>query len=229
MVVLALCAAGLALWLRNHQPPAVPAPPLADPTGTVLPDTQQASAELDGLTVAWNRNWESYERNAFGPGWSGRGGEPTLANGCTAREEVMRRDLRDVRTADSKPCLVLSGVLPDPYTGEQLPYDRFKASGIEIDHVVALGDAWRSGASEWTAEQRERFANDPTNLLAVQKQANQDKGSKTPDQWKPRQEYWCDYARRWVAVKSRYALTVQPTEKSALADMLRTCLPTPGR
>ncbi|NNH71055.1 HNH endonuclease [Nocardia uniformis] len=229
VVLIAVSAAGLTLWLRHHEPPAHPAAPLADPTATALPDTQQARDELDRLTVTWNRNWESYQRNAFGPGWSGHGGEAKLANGCTAREDIMRRDLRDERVSGSNPCMVLSGVLIDPYTGERLPYDRFKASGIEIDHVVALGDAWRSGASEWSPEQRWQFANDVGNLLAVQKQANQDKGAKTPDQWKPRQEYWCDYARRWISVKSRYDLTVQPTEKSALTDMLDTCVHTSAR
>ncbi|UFS96955.1 HNH endonuclease family protein [Nocardia huaxiensis] len=222
VVLAALGAAGFTLWL-NQQEPAVPEGSAGYSTGTVVPDAQQARAQLDRLRVAWNRNWESYDRNAFGPGWSGHGGEPELPGGCTARETVMKRDLTETRLADSNSCLVLSGVLHDPYTGAQLPYDRFKASDIEIDHVVALGDAWRSGASEWDTPRREKFANDVGNLLAVQKQANQDKGSKTPDQWQPREDYRCDYARRWIAVKSRWELTVQPTEKTALADMLETC------
>ena len=95
--------------------------------------------------------------------------------------------------------------------------------------MVALGDAWRSGASGWQPGQREKFANDVGNLLAVQKQANQDKGSKTPDQWQPRPAYRCDYARRWVSVKSRWGLSVQPTEKSALVDMLDSCPPPANR
>ncbi|MEU0546117.1 HNH endonuclease family protein [Nocardia sp. NPDC005978] len=228
VIVATLAVAGTALWL-NRQEPDRETPAAPDPTGTALPDAQRARADLDGLSVAWNRNWESYERNAFGPGWSGRGGEAALANGCTARDAVLKRDLADVRLAESNSCLVLTGTLNDPYTGERLQYDRFKASSIEIDHVVALGDAWRSGASEWDREQRENFANDVGNLLAVQKQANQDKGSKTPDQWQPRYEYRCEYARRWVAVKSRWNLSVQPTEKSALFEMLATCSPPTNR
>ncbi|MFB8006835.1 HNH endonuclease family protein [Nocardia sp. NPDC056000] len=224
VVLAAVAAIGFTLW-SNRQDDPRPDTPAADPGGTPLPDTRQARGDLDGLTIAWNRNWESYDRTAFGPGWSGRGGEPVLTGGCTARETVMKRDLTEVRLADSNSCMALAGVLIDPYTGERLPYDRFQASDIEIDHVVALGDAWRSGASEWSPERREQFANDIGNLLAVQKQANQDKGSKTPDQWRPRTAYWCDYARRWVAVKSRWALTVQATEKSALTEMLGTCTP----
>ncbi|WP_067700357.1 HNH endonuclease family protein [Nocardia jejuensis] len=224
VVLIAVGAAAIALWL-NRAEPTDSRPVAADPTGTRLPDIAGARADLERLTVAWNRNWESYERDAFGPGWSGRGGEAALADGCTARETVMKRDLTETRLAESNSCMVLSGTLNDPYAGERLSYDRFKASDIEIDHVVALGDAWRSGASQWSAQQRQRFANDIGNLLAVQKQANQDKGSKTPDQWKPREAFRCDYARRWVAVKARWDLTVQPTEKSALQDMLATCGP----
>ncbi|GAB2552256.1 HNH endonuclease family protein [Nocardia heshunensis] len=223
VILLVVAAGATALWLDRHDNPDSSAAPIGGSTGTPLLDTAQARTGLDRLTVAWNRNWESYQRNAFGPGWSGRGGEPVLPDGCTAREAVMKRDLTEERVGDSNSCLVLSGTLIDPYSGERLPYDRFRASDIEIDHVVALGDAWRSGASGWQADQRERFANDVGNLLAVQKQANQDKGSKTPDQWKPRQAYWCDYARRWISVKARWGLTVQPTEKSALADMLDSC------
>ncbi|GAB0101724.1 HNH endonuclease family protein [Nocardia sp. JMUB6875] len=229
VVLIAVAAAGMALYLNRHETTHAETPSAGDPESTRLLDAGQARTGLDRLTVAWNRNWESYDRNAFGPGWSGRGGEPTLSDGCTAREDVMKRDLTETRVGDSNSCLVLTGTLIDPYTGERLPYDRFKASDIEIDHVVALGDAWRSGASAWSPEQREKFANDLGNLLAVQKQANQDKGSKTPDQWKPRDAYWCEYARRWVSVKSRWGLTVQPTEKSALADMLDSCSPPVNR
>ncbi|MBL1078975.1 HNH endonuclease [Nocardia sp. 2] len=228
VVLAAAAAAGSALWL-NRQDADTAAAPTSDSTGTVVPDAVGARGELDRLRVAWNRNWESYDRNAFGSGWSGHGGEPVLSGGCTARETVMKRDLTEVRLADSNSCMVLSGVLHDPYTGARLPYNRFHASGIELDHVVALGDAWRSGASEWDAGRREQFANDVGNLLAVEKQANQDKGSKTPDQWKPHESYWCDYARRWIAVKARWDLTVQPTEKTALTDMLDRCTPPAAR
>ncbi|MGW4355070.1 HNH endonuclease family protein [Nocardia sp. NPDC004582] len=229
VLLIALGAGGLALYLNRHQTPAADTPPPPEQSGTPILDATRARAGLDRLTVAWNRNWETYDRNAFGPGWSGRGGEPVLTGGCTAREQVMKRDLTETRMGDSNSCLVLSGTLEDPYTGERIAYDRFTSSGIEIDHVVALGDAWRSGASQWTPEQRETFANDVGNLLAVQKQANQDKGAKSPDQWQPRQAFQCEYARRWVSVKARWGLSVQPTEKSALADMLDTCGPPANR
>jgi uncharacterized protein (DUF2237 family) len=89
--------------------------------------------------------------------------------------------------------------------------------------VVALGAAWRSGASKWGAERRMEFANDTSNMLAVDKQANNDKSSKTPDQWRPPGDYWCQYAERWVGIKSRYDLTVTAAEKTALEQMLGDC------
>ncbi|WP_225725178.1 MULTISPECIES: HNH endonuclease family protein [unclassified Nocardia] len=223
-LVLGLCvgAAGLALWL-NHRDIAGPRQSAQPSTTSFPPDAQQARNMLNALTVAWNDHWDSYARNAFGPGWAGRGGEPRLAGECTARDVVLRRDLREIKAAQRNPCIVLSGVVDDPYSGIRLSYNRFKAGDIEIDHLVALGDAWRSGAWAWPDEQRERFANDVDNLLVVRKQANQDKGSKSPDRWRPRPEYWCEYGKRWVAVKSRYGLHVTPPERDALTQLLDAC------
>lgn len=227
-LVLALCvaAAVAALWINHRDPEPARSTPSSAPAASFPPDAGTARGLLNGLPVAWNEHWESYDRNAFGPGWAGRGGEPVQADGCTARDAVLRRDLREKRMADRNPCLVLAGVADDPYTGQLLPYSRFKASDIEIDHLVPLGAAWRSGAWAWTPEQRERIANDVDNLVVVQKQANQDKGSKSPDQWRPpRQEYGCEYARRWIGVKVRYALHITPPEHDALAQLLDTCPP----
>jgi len=137
---------------------------------------------------------------------------------------VLRRDLIGARLGERNPCVVLSGVLHDPYTGKVLPYDRSRASEIEIDHVVAVAAAWRAGAWEWTPQRRQAFANDVDNLLAADKTANQDKRGQTPDNWKPaRREAWCDYARRYVTAKSRYALSVTRAEAKTLGEMLATC------
>jgi hypothetical protein len=196
-------------------------PPAAD--GAFPPGADQARQELNALTVAKNQGSGAYQRREFGPGWGGYGYYPKLPNGCEARDEVLRRDLSDVKAGDRNTCIIFSGVLHDPYTGKELPYNRYKPSDIEIDHVVALGAAWRSGASKWTLVERETFANDPGNMLAVDKQANQDKSSKTPDQWRPPEDYWCPYAERWIGIKSRYHLTVTDQEKSALSEMLARC------
>ncbi|MFH8580051.1 HNH endonuclease family protein [Streptomyces zaomyceticus] len=122
------------------------------------------------------------------------------------------------------PCVVLSGVLHDPYTGKELPYSYRRASRIQTDHVVALGAAWRAGAWAWTPERRLHFANDLDVLLATDKRTNQDKSSKTPDRWRPpRTAYWCEYGRRWTGIRTRYALTVSPPEKGAVRELLDTC------
>jgi len=203
-------------------PEQVTATPPA-PDGAFPPPADRARQELGKLTVARNQDSAVYQRSAFGPGWGGYGYYPKLPGGCEARDEVLRRDLSDVVAGDRNTCIIFSGVLHDPYTGKELPYSRYKASDINIDHVVALGAAWRSGASKWTAERRLEFANDVNNMLAVDKQANNDKGSKTPDQWRPPRDFWCPYAERWVGIKDLYSLTVTAAEKTALEQMLSNC------
>jgi len=193
------------------------------PAGTFPPPADQATRELAELTTAKSQNSASYQRSAFGPGWGGYGYYPKLPGGCEARDEVLRRDLSGVKAGDQNVCIIFSGVLHDPYTGKELSYSRYKSSDIQIDHVVALGAAWRSGASTWSADRRVEFANDINNMLAVDGDANNDKGSKTPDQWRPPRDFWCPYAERWVGIKRLYALTVTAQERSALADMLGTC------
>ena len=113
-----------------------------------------------------------------------------------------------------------SGEWLDPYTASIYtdPQD------IDIDHFVPLANAWRSGASGWSAADREAYANDPGVLLSVEDDANQEKGDKGPEAWKPpNRAIWCSYARRWIGVKSGYALTINPQEKAALREMLATC------
>ena len=100
------------------------------------------------------------------------------------------------------------------------------ASDVDIDHIVPLAEAWRSGASSWTQGTREDFANDTKNpqLIAVTDNVNQAKGDKDPAAWKPPlRSYWCTYAKMWVRTKDNYDLTVQSTEKAALTEMLGTC------
>ncbi|WP_227996638.1 HNH endonuclease family protein [Nocardia australiensis] len=220
-----LCVAALvvALWVRDDTHSSIVASDVRLPLAAFPPASASARTMLHELSVAWNEHGETYARNAFGPGWSGHGGEPLRADGCTARDVVLRRDLHDLRMADRNPCVVLSGSLDDPYTGALLLYDRFQASELEIDHLVPLGNAWRSGAWDWPTDRREQMANDVDNLVAVARRANRDKGSRSPDRWRPRPEYRCEYARRWIALKTRYALHVTPPERDALDEMLDAC------
>ncbi|MGW7273703.1 HNH endonuclease family protein [Streptomyces sp. NPDC054864] len=205
--------------------PTAKSPPTAALAGPGFPPTAaRARDQLTGLTVAWGKNWQTYKRSAFGVGWSDDTDAPGGRNGCDTRDDVLRRDLLDLREGDRNPCVVLSGVLHDPYTGQKLPYSYRRASQIQTDHVVALGAAWRAGAWAWTAERRLTYANDLDVLLAADKATNYTKSSQTPDKWKPpRKEYWCEYGRRWTGIKTKYALTVTAPEKLALQDLLATC------
>ncbi|MFC7307700.1 HNH endonuclease family protein [Streptomyces monticola] len=215
-------------------PGATPPAPKPTPKPTPVPSPEPASKgfppnpatardQLAKLEVAWGKNWESYKRAEFGETWSDEVDVPGGRNGCDTRDDVLRRDLKDLREGDRNACVVISGKLQDPYTGKELPYYYRRASQIETDHIVALGAAWRAGAWAWTPQQRLNYANDLDVLLAVDKQANTDKSSQTPDKWKPRQAYWCEYARRWTGIKAKYKLTVTAPEKLALQDMLATC------
>ncbi|WP_329114398.1 HNH endonuclease family protein [Streptomyces sp. NBC_01465] len=207
----------------DDQPDAalVSAVPLVSPG--FPPSPAQARADLGRLTVGWGQHWETYKREEFGKTWSDETDAPGGRNGCDTRDDVLRRDLKDMRQGDRNPCVVLSGVLHDPYTGKQHPYSYRRASQIQTDHVVALGAAWRGGAWAWTPQKRLEYANDLDVLLAVDKQANYEKSSKTADKWKPRKEYWCAYAERYTGIKTKYRLTVTPPEKTALQEMLATC------
>ncbi|KOU15156.1 hypothetical protein ADK52_35980 [Streptomyces sp. WM6372] len=196
--------------------------PLAGPG--FPPDAATARERLAGLTVERGKNGETYKRENFGRYWSDDTDAVGGRNGCDTRDDVLRRDLSELREGDRNPCVVVSGVLHDPYTGKTLPYSYRRASQIQTDHVVALAAAWRGGAYAWTPQRRLAYANDLDVLLAVDKQTNQDKGSRTADKWQPpRAAYRCEYARRYVGIKAKYGLSVTPPEKTALQDMLGTC------
>ena len=176
-------------------------------------------SDLDKLTVNDNPTPpEKYNRvEQFGPAW-----KDVDHNGCDTRNDILDRDLtvKDKRNA----CVVTAGQLADPYSGKQIDFNKKDASKVQIDHIVALENAWQSGAYNLTQEDREALANDPDNLLAVNGHDNMAKGSKSADQWMPpNAAYACTYASKQVQIKNRYALTVTTSEKQALADALATC------
>ena len=176
-------------------------------------------SDLDKLTVNDNPTPpEKYNRvEQFGPAW-----KDVDHNGCDTRNDILSRDLivRGMRNS----CVITAGQLADPYSGKWIDFSKKEASKVQIDHVVALENAWQSGAYKLTQENREALANDPDNLLAVNGHDNMAKGSKSADQWMPpNSAYACAYASKQVQIKSRYALTVTTSEKQALADALATC------
>jgi hypothetical protein len=189
-------------------------------SGTGWADSPVEALEaLQGLKVASPGSMSGYSRERF-PHWSKAGDfgwDPPQAS-CDVREAALIRDGEDVEVGSG--CKVESGSWFDPYT-ERTYSD---PQEIDIDHVVPLAEAWRSGASSWDDGRRERYANDPDVLLSVEDNANQQKGDKGPEAWKPpNEEEWCDYARRWIQIKSKYDLSVDEQEKVALDQMLGTC------
>lgn len=179
---------------------------------------QLAIDQLATLEVKGRAPKTGYARTEFGAGWQ------TDAIGCTVRNAILKRDLYDV-IVDER-CRVLRGTLQDPYTGKQVPFVRGEQTSddVQIDHVVALSNAWQTGAQLLDKPRRIALANDPMNLLAVEGGANQQKGDSDAATWlPPNKTYRCAYVTRQIAVKHTYMLWVTPAEKDAMARVLRTC------
>ncbi|GHJ27700.1 hypothetical protein TPA0910_21330 [Streptomyces hygroscopicus subsp. sporocinereus] len=177
-----------------------------------------ALSAVSSLTVKGRAPKTGYERSAFGSSWV-----DTDDNGCGTRDDILKRDLEDVRFRDGH-CLVASGTLTDdPYTGREVRFVRGR-SKVDIDHVVALSDAWQKGAQKWDRDKRVAFANDPLNLIAVDSSANRRKGDGDAATWlPPNKAYRCDYVAHQVAVKKAYGLWVTSAEKDAMKRVLGGC------
>ncbi|MGB3444699.1 MAG: HNH endonuclease family protein [Actinophytocola sp.] len=192
-------------------PATSPQPAAATPPG--IPSEATARSELAALRVAADGSSSGYSRDMF-PHWN------TVSGTCNTRETVLKRDGTSVVTDSA--CAATSGRWYSPYDGVTWS----ASSDVDIDHVIPLANAWRTGASGWTQTRRTQFANDLTNpqLIAVTDNVNSSKGDQSPATWKPpRTAYWCTYSKMWVHVKYRYSLTVNSTEKSALTTMLGYC------
>jgi len=161
-----------------------------------------------------------YSRLEFGSRWA-----DVDRNGCDTRDDVLNRDLvaKEWRPG-TRGCVVIAGVLHDPYTGERLAFTKADAAAVQIDHVVALSDAWQKGAAQWDAPRRRAFANDPLNLLAVDGPTNERKGDGDAATWLPPQRsYRCRFVARQVAVKAKWHLSVTPAEHDAIERVLARC------
>ncbi|MEV0810848.1 HNH endonuclease family protein [Micromonospora sp. NPDC050200] len=197
--------AGACLAAVNAQPAA------ATPPG--IPSKATAQSQLNALSVASEGSMTGYSRDLF-PHWI------TISGTCNTREQVLKRDGTSV-VVDSS-CAATSGRWYSPYDGATW----YAASDVDIDHVVPLAEAWRSGASSWTTSRRQSFANDLTRpqLIAVTDNVNQAKGDQDPSTWQPPlSSYRCTYSKMWITVKYSWGLTLQSSEKSALQSMLNTC------
>ncbi|MGW4681463.1 HNH endonuclease family protein [Micromonospora taraxaci] len=203
IAVSALAMTGLAA--TNAQPG------WAAPPG--IPSKATAQSQLNALTVATQGSTSGYSRDLF-PHWI------TVSGSCNIREQVLKRDGTSV-VVDSS-CAATSGRWYSPYDGATWT----AASDVDIDHVVPLAEAWRSGANSWTTSRRQSFANDLSRpqLIAVTDNVNQSKGDQDPSTWQPPlSSYRCTYSKMWITVKYTWSLTLQSSEKSALQSMLNTC------
>lgn len=177
-----------------------------------------ALAAVAALVMKGRAPKTGYARARFGSAWPDSDG-----NGCRQREDVLNRDLRS-KTFDG--CKVLAGILDDPYTAETIAFRRGRSTSaaVQIDHVVALSDAWQKGAQQWTEQTRVAFANDTLNLLAVGQSVNASKGDGDTATWlPPNKSYRCRYVARQVAVKKTYGLWVTVAERDAMVRVLSTC------
>jgi len=185
-----------------------------------VPAEGSALEQLETLEIKGRAPQTGYSRDQFGNGWLDPDG-----NGCDGRNDILNRDLDNVITDDDG-CTVLSGVLDDPFTGTTIEFLRGPetSSEVQIDHVVALSDAWQKGAQQLSEEERERFANDPLNLLAVDGPANQQKSDGDAATWlPPNKDFRCEFVAIQTAVKAKYELWVTQAEYDAIQVILEQC------
>lgn len=195
-----------------------PVPASPEPTESRTSSSAALTA-LHGLDVAPRGSMSGYDRYARFGDWIDEDG-----NCVDTRDEILARDLTGVEFDDG--CRVASGVLDDPYTGTTISFTRGVAtsSDVQIDHVVAAGNAWVSGASSLSQTERVDFYNDPLNLLAVKGSVNGSKSDSPADEWLPPEEsFHCEYVATQIAVKAKYGLQMTSTEKAVMTDVLSAC------
>ncbi len=187
-----------------------------------IADQLRAADALVELEVKGRAPKTGYERDLFGSPWS-----DVDRNGCDTRNDVLLRDLTSWTFQSSRDrCVIIEGVLIDPYSGERIDFIRGRVTSlaVQIDHVVSLSNAWQTGAFRWSEDKRRRFANDPLNLLAVKGSLNSQKGDGDAATWlPPKKSFRCAYVARQIAIKRSYQLWLTPSEKSAMERVLTKC------
>jgi hypothetical protein len=177
-----------------------------------------ALAALNNLEVKGRAPKTGYARSQF-PHWS----DPDR-NGCDARNDTLKRDLTNITyKAGTRECKVIAGQLLDPFSGKVITFSTTKVV-IDIDHVVALSNAWQTGAAYFDKNKRSQIANDPLNLLAVDAKLNRKKGDGDAATWlPPNKTFRCEYVGLQISVKAKYALWVTAAEKTAMEKVLQAC------
>lgn len=186
---------------------------------TAMAQENNALEAVSTLTVRQTDSVSGYDRDLFQWNKFDEDGD-----GCDTRNDILARDLDDIFKQDK--CVVFSGILDDPYTGDRIDFQRGQStsSKVQIDHIVALSDAWNSGASHWNESKLRAFGNDPYNLAAVDGTANTQKSNSSADEWLPANAAArCLYVATQVGVKEHYALTVTQTEAQKMREVLGSC------
>jgi hypothetical protein len=224
-VLTAGCAGTVPVSPTAGSTAAATAQSTAGPTPSSVPDAVRpvdAAAALALLPVKGRAPLTGYSRARFGPAWT-----DVDRNGCDQRNQVLARDMTGEQIKPgTHGCVVVTGHLHDPYTGREIAFRRGEktSEAVQIDHVVALGDAWRTGAQQLDPSTLLELANDPLNLLAVDGPTNQSKGDSDAASWlPPARSFRCTYVSRQVAVKRRYRLWVTAAERAAIATVLAGC------
>ncbi|MFM2373228.1 MAG: hypothetical protein RJA75_124 [Actinomycetota bacterium] len=179
----------------------------------------KATTLLAKILVKGRAPKTGYDRDLFSDGW-GDIGE------CDTRNYILRRDLKSITWRSSPRCTVSTGILNDPYTAKKIYFVRGvgTSNAVQVDHVVAVSDAWQKGAQKLSSRLRYAFYNDPLNLLAVDGPTNSQKSDSDAASWlPPNRKYWCSYVSRQIAVKYKYKLWVTSAEKSSMVRVLKTC------
>lgn len=207
--------------MRRPQSSQAPSTPTTSPTDVLsdaTPSPRVAAVVLEELEVKGRAAKTGYSRSQFSDGWAD-------LNGCDVRNLILKRDLQST-ILDQSGCKVLSGTLLDPYTAKSNAFVRGDTTSddVQIDHVVALSDAWQKGAQMIDSRARLQLANDALNLLAVDGDTNQKKGDSDAASWlPPNKEYRCRYVARQIAVKKKYQLWITDAEKAAMKRTLSVC------
>lgn len=162
---------------------------------------------------------------SFGPAWTDDTTAPGSHNGCDTRNDQLGQQLSNATfKPGTRKCKVIGGTLHDPYSGRAIAFTPGARTPVQIDHVAALDRVWNAGASTWPLAQRERIANDPANLIAVNSSDNESKGSQGPDTWLPdNPAFRCTYITRYFQITDTYHLAVTRGDVAVARD---TCLPT---
>lgn len=187
------------------------------PAGTSMAGTPRSAGSsisnselLARLEVRPEVTSPRYERSAFRH-WVDADGD------CQdTRVEVL---IREDRAGSRHGCRVATGTWVSWLDGRTATASR----GLDVDHLVALAEAWGSGAHAWTSSTREAFANDlgyEWSLRAVTASVNRSKSDRDPAEWLPAASVRCKYVSRWMAVKYRWRLSVDPLERSAILRIL---------